>query len=581
MELQKITDKIAELQRALKTAPATVKDKIKKKVSELKQAVRDAKVPTRKLAISLLGSQRKVAAYSTQEFNNALKRLSYKAEYSFLKGATKGKMKEDLGRHSKPVGWRFKGKNNYKKPTAKDIASDAGKPFSKRKTYMESRRNRSDVVFPVKLATGGSVKRYSKEEEYRYLPSGSIEKEMLNKVNYEQLRPSFVGNFGWKTDSGKMADGYLFSLDAYDNNLIMKNVPLRQGEQVFRYLNRTTTIGGMTPMIKINLEKGLLYFPINNDDDTISFETRGIKSMWINIIDKMEHGGATERENAEMVANNNKQIAHHTEEMRDALKKTKNVPAWVVAKVNRSANDLSDATHYLDGQNEKFATGGGLSTEEENRFKELSEKINAHLEGKGKVSTKEMTEHAKLKHKRNLATNPMYKSQMEWESKVEREGEFANGGGVDGEYKIGDKINEPLNSKWEDNWQLFKPRTSYVLDDKEVISIHKTPNEAIEQRQILEKKLNKPNLKLHWKPFPPIQEHIKEIMGSRMTNGGGVKKPTVNVFRSPYYEMTDGISGFEMAAENRGDEQLLKLVKEAKAINDKIYKYLENNYTWD
>lgn len=71
-------------------------------------------------------------------------------------------------------------------------------------------------------------------------------------------------------------------------------------------------------------------------------------------------GGVEENENALMVANNNKQIAHHTREMENALKDTNHVPAWVVAKVNRSASDLSDATHYLEGQGDKYEGGGDI-----------------------------------------------------------------------------------------------------------------------------------------------------------------------------------------------------------------------------
>ena len=50
-------------------------------------------------------------------------------------------------------------------------------------------------------------------------------------------------------------------------------------------------------------------------------------------------------ENALMVMNNNKQIKHHTEELNNVVNSDTEVPAWVVAKVNRSASDLSDATH--------------------------------------------------------------------------------------------------------------------------------------------------------------------------------------------------------------------------------------------
>jgi hypothetical protein len=73
---------------------------------------------------------------------------------------------------------------------------------------------------------------------------------------------------------------------------------------------------------------------------------------------KYAKGGGIEKENAEMVLNNNKQISHHTKELASAVK-GKKVPAWVVAKVNRSASDLSDATHYLDGS--KFKNGGSVS----------------------------------------------------------------------------------------------------------------------------------------------------------------------------------------------------------------------------
>ena len=75
---------------------------------------------------------------------------------------------------------------------------------------------------------------------------------------------------------------------------------------------------------------------------------------------KMAKGGGVDyNENREMVLNDNKQIAHHTKELQSAVK-GKNVPAWVVAKVNRSASDLSDSTHYMEGQGESYADGGSI-----------------------------------------------------------------------------------------------------------------------------------------------------------------------------------------------------------------------------
>lgn len=207
--------------------------------------------------------------------------------------------------------------------------------------------------------TGGVVKFYNKDNEHRLArPSGSIEKEILNKVRYDSIKQNFVGSFGWKTIYNKLGDGYLYKLDEYDQDLI-KNIPLKAEERIYRYINRTTAIGGISPLIKMNIEKGLLYFPVYNEADDIIFETRGIKALWISLIeDKYAKGGSLDKENSDMVLNNNKQIAHHTKELANAVNKNKNIPAWVVAKVNRSATDISDATHYLEGA--KYKKGGKL-----------------------------------------------------------------------------------------------------------------------------------------------------------------------------------------------------------------------------
>jgi hypothetical protein len=145
--------------------------------------------------------------------------------------------------------------------------------------------------------TGGVVKFYNKDNEHRLArPSGSIEKEILNKVRYDSIKQDFVGSFGWKTIYNKLGDGYLYKLDEYDQDL-MKNIPLKSAERIYRYINRTTAIGGISPLIKMNIEKGLLYFPVYNEADDIIFETRGVKALWISLIeDKYAKGGEVESE---------------------------------------------------------------------------------------------------------------------------------------------------------------------------------------------------------------------------------------------------------------------------------------------
>ncbi|MEI7960720.1 MAG: hypothetical protein WCI04_00130 [archaeon] len=77
--------------------------------------------------------------------------------------------------------------------------------------------------------------------------------------------------------------------------------------------------------------------------------------------DKYAKGGGVFDENRQMVLNNNKQIRHHTEELPRAVKGNKHIPAWVVSKVGRSASDLSDVTHFLEGEaGTKYGEGGSF-----------------------------------------------------------------------------------------------------------------------------------------------------------------------------------------------------------------------------
>ena len=139
-----------------------------------------------------------------------------------------------------------------------------------------------------KFESGGNVKFYNEQDNRMGRPSGSIEKDILSRVSIDNN--NFVGNFGWKTPTG-LADGYLYKLDDYDAMLIRPDM-LKSGERVYRYVNRNTAIGGSMPLIKINYEKGLLYFTVPNDYDNIEFERKGVKALWIGLIsEKFAYGG--------------------------------------------------------------------------------------------------------------------------------------------------------------------------------------------------------------------------------------------------------------------------------------------------
>jgi len=73
---------------------------------------------------------------------------------------------------------------------------------------------------------------------------------------------------------------------------------------------------------------------------------------------KMAQGGSVGKGNQEMLRSNVKAIGHHAKEIGSSGGK-KEVEAWVVAKSERAATDLSDITHYLDGK--KMANGGYMA----------------------------------------------------------------------------------------------------------------------------------------------------------------------------------------------------------------------------
>lgn len=69
-----------------------------------------------------------------------------------------------------------------------------------------------------------------------------------------------------------------------------------------------------------------------------------------------------EQENNDMLRNQIKEVAHHSSEIKKVVNKRTRVEPWVIAKTERAATDLSDVTHYLDG--EKYGDGGELLNDE-------------------------------------------------------------------------------------------------------------------------------------------------------------------------------------------------------------------------
>lgn len=153
MEVNKKATEIAALERKLnETDNKVAKDAIKKKIERLKADIKDSSLNAKQLAEKLLKAKQKVKDLSARDFNGLISRLKQKPEYSFLKTMSKSEIKDDLERPAKPVGWRYKGKDNYKKPTKRDIANRSSSGV-----YWEARRERSDVSNIAQLENGGTL----------------------------------------------------------------------------------------------------------------------------------------------------------------------------------------------------------------------------------------------------------------------------------------------------------------------------------------------------------------------------------------------------------------------------------------
>ena len=88
---------------------------------------------------------------------------------------------------------------------------------------------------------------------------GKVKVVKKDEGNYWYRRTKgAIGSFQWEYPRNRFNEGVLFELDSFDKDVI-KDVHLKKGDVVFRY-ETENMIGGMRPLIKINMDKGLIYF---------------------------------------------------------------------------------------------------------------------------------------------------------------------------------------------------------------------------------------------------------------------------------------------------------------------------------
>ena len=129
------------------------------------------------------------------------------------------------------------------------------------------------------------VKFITEEQALRYMPNDYFQKDAFwNKVRSTIDNNKFSGNFYSSLWQGG-GDGYLYELDEHDDYLVRRQ-NLKEGERIYRYFTRRSAFTGQVPLIKINIDKGLLYFLKEDEEglDLIEFETKGIPVRYLNII---------------------------------------------------------------------------------------------------------------------------------------------------------------------------------------------------------------------------------------------------------------------------------------------------------
>lgn len=105
-------------------------------------------------------------------------------------------------------------------------------------------------------------------------------------INTNLPRDLFFGNFGTIEHNSTY---YMYGLDKYDQELV-KDIKLKQNEIIVRVDTDRTRERKISNLVKINMDKFLVYFNEVDDlgDDSISFAPRGVKIDYINLFDGYE-----------------------------------------------------------------------------------------------------------------------------------------------------------------------------------------------------------------------------------------------------------------------------------------------------
>jgi hypothetical protein len=280
-----------------------------------------------------------------------------------------------------------------------------GKPGgAKLKYYYEYRMNRRDVDDKILLENGGSIKgsnsstgeKYgvvlgSKKKSNEYIKNGTeinVRKSYSSRVSEVKLIFDENNNLYEIIDYGSSIDGYpntsqgsgrKYNADKKETKKILSEMfnasfatklvdhisnKMEDGgvvgqEIVFDYQGDENKgvikeIHENTGDYIVTSEDGRTLL-VQRDRDVISLGEMRKKPMETEKKKRFAffNKGGSVNENKEMLQNQSKQVSHHADELENVLKHKLEVEPWVIAKMGRATSDLSDVTHYLDGEQSK------------------------------------------------------------------------------------------------------------------------------------------------------------------------------------------------------------------------------------
>jgi len=234
---------------------------------------------------------------------------------------------------------------------------------------------------------------------------------------------------------------YLLNSDPEDSDYLWAIVDLFEVET--GSVSRSELESIKVPPFGLGLERDLYFTPIN------------AKVLYDGLLSGKHYakGGETDNGNLEMLRSNNKAIRHHTEELENELKGKPSIEAWVVAKGERAATDLSDITHYLDGR-EKMAHGGEIDNYQKFDFNSEGN-LASEIDGKkyeiiyrdDKTKMYDLFEDGKKINSSKSVRDVM---------------KFADGGELDWGADLGDGFHVGMDVYITDSKSMFKGKTGFV-----------------------------------------------------------------------------------------------------------------------